>query len=299
MTKVINRTNASPFKTRRAASYLSCFMAWCVICSWPSIPAVTAGYQGTRDKRTESESEEYEYDGLSVDSPTGIPTASPTKKPTAKPTEEPTLAPTKPPPEHKLNPIITDSTLYEPFVMMVEPPQMHKRSMGTSLSDPAGSPWCGGDPTIWPVGHNIYERPMCWRQNDTDSFWEPDERAQLDTTDRRNKKGNGGLPQICGHDCIDRHVCASMYVDDDDLKDIICFTGAGGAKGKGFSEIYLTQPDGSVRKVRGKHGLQDIVTMSTRSLTTLTWAKDNTTQLVFVGTTGKKRFDGKPYGHQV
>jgi hypothetical protein len=48
---------------------------------------------------------------------------------------------------------------------------------------------------------------------------------------------------------IDRHYCVTMDVNRDNRTDIICGVGAVLGTGDGYTELYLTQPDGSVQKM--------------------------------------------------
>jgi len=92
---------------------------------------------------------------------------------------------------------------------------------------PNGSPWCGGRPTIWPVGHQTPEMPSCyWPKtklvtsdtatgNDEDEndggggTWVRDNRATLarkQSDDRTNTKSG-----------VDRHDCVALDVNGDGL----------------------------------------------------------------------------------
>ena len=161
-------------------------------------------------------------------------------------------------------------------------------NFGTYLNFPNGSIWCAGKPTIWPVGHWIIDSPYCQEEDGT---WERNDTAKLDLIEPLMiGQPRGGLRNMCNITCIDRHECHTLHVNDDDLLDIVCFTGAGKSKGHGFAEIYLTQPDGSLEKVHEFHGLQTYDGMSTRP-TTLLHSVAHDAALIFVGTNGKLRED--------
>lgn len=106
-----------------------------------------------------------------------------------------------------------------------------------------------------------------------------------------NKKYNKQRP-----DSIDRHDCLSMDVNKDSIPDIICVVGAGHATYRGYTELYLTQKDGSLKKVR-HHGLHKYPTMATRVVTKL--RHKSGAALIFVGTSGKIRKDKKTNAHRM
>jgi len=131
------------------------------------------------------------------------------------------------------------------------------------------------------------EAPMCRTES---GKWEPDRRATLDFTDKKNE------PRLSGTPYIDRHDCVPVDANHDGIDDIACFVGAGKAHGKGYSELYLTQGNGTLTKVLN-HGLQKYPTLSTRIATTLKHATGST--LIFVGTKGIVRDDGKTDAHRM
>ena len=67
--------------------------------------------------------------------------------------------------------------------------------------------------------------------------WTLNSNARLDASDALN-----GGP-------IDRHYCVTMDVNRDNRTDIICGVGAVLGTGDGYTELYLTQSDGSVQKM--------------------------------------------------
>ena len=158
------------------------------------------------------------------------------------------------------------------------------------LDIPYETPWCGGKATVWPVGHDLEDSPACLQ---SDGTWKPDDRARLHKYDPLNYDYPfaGFSPDKCDK-CVDRHQCVSLYINDDDLLDIACFTAAYKGEGVGFSEIYLTNPDGTTTKVRDFHGLRTFPTLSTREVTTLHNNKYNAS-MIFVGTNGKRREDNQ------
>jgi hypothetical protein len=97
-----------------------------------------------------------------------------------------------------------------------------------------GTPWCDGLPTFWITGHQTcFESPRCL----VNGTWIRNNRTMLDASDALN-----GGP-------IDRHYCVTMDVNRDNRSDIICGVGAVLGTGDGYTELYLTQPDGSVQKM--------------------------------------------------
>jgi hypothetical protein len=97
-----------------------------------------------------------------------------------------------------------------------------------------GTPWCDGKPTVWITGHHTcYESPRCLVNN----TWTLNSNARLDASDALN-----GGP-------IDRHYCVTMDINRDNRTDIICGVGAVLGTGDGYTELYLTQSDGSVQKM--------------------------------------------------
>lgn len=154
-----------------------------------------------------------------------------------------------------------------------------------SLSMPEGSPWCHGQPTYWLVGHQSHdESPYCYNG----VHWLQNSPAVLDTNDLLNQRDTNR---------IDRHQCVSFDINRDTLTDVICLVGADKATGEGYNELYLTQPDGSLRKVLEEHGLQKYPSMSTRLAVHLHDKRGR--DLVFVTTSGIERSDGKPNQHRM
>jgi hypothetical protein len=173
----------------------------------------------------------------------------------------------------------------QPLVTIVEqhPPTL---SIG-SISLANGSPWCSNAPTYWLVGHEARDAPWCQQSNKT---WT---RGSLHV----EMDYNDALNAAAGHARIDRHDCITMLVNNDTLPDIICSVGAKKGLGEGFNELYLTNANGTIRKVLKGHGLQKYPTTSTRITRKL--RGPGGAQLVFIGTTGNHRADGKPNQHRM
>jgi hypothetical protein len=91
-----------------------------------------------------------------------------------------------------------------------------------------------------------------------------------------------------------------MDVDRDGLPDIICGVGAGAGLGVGYTELYMTQPNGtlSLLAAPSPHGLQKYPTSRNRVAVTLR-NKQGVKEYVFMGTQGKKRADGGSNLHRV
>ena len=123
-----------------------------------------------------------------------------------------------------------------------------RRQLG-SISMPEGSPWCDGKPTYWLVGHQgDYESPWCLvvsnsssnsssQSNDfsdyydySGSTWEMSTVAILDVTDELNSDGKR---------YIDRHDCAIMDVNQDNVPDVLCGIGADSGTGKRSMMLLL------------------------------------------------------------
>lgn len=94
-----------------------------------------------------------------------------------------------------------------------------------------------------------------------------------------------------GENKIDRHDCVSLKVNNDNLDDIVCLVGAKRATGFGYHELYLSNTDGSLRKVKN-HGLHKYPTLSTRAAAKLRHRQSETPNLVFIGVYAKDRKDG-------
>jgi len=155
-----------------------------------------------------------------------------------------------------------------------------------SVSMDHGSPWCEeGQRMYWLVGHDFDDHPSC---EVSPGVWEENRLVTLPLeADALNKQDD---------EIVDRHDCKTIYADDDDLLDIICMVGANIGKGYGYNELFLTQPDGSLKKVL-KHGLQKYTTMRTRMMNVL--HGPNGEQLVFISSHGAPRTDGKPNIHRM
>lgn len=149
--------------------------------------------------------------------------------------------------------------------------------MWESISKPHGSPWCGGRPTVWFVGHQRGDSPWC---QTSAGGWVQNSDIQLDVTDQLNAKDSR---------YIDRHVCTTLDVDKDGFQDIICLIGADSGTGRGYNELYFTSEDGSLQKVFG-HGLDKYPTMRNRRIALL--KGDMGEEFVFMATKGVPRSDG-------
>jgi len=150
-------------------------------------------------------------------------------------------------------------------------PWRGERALG-SLNMPEGSPWCGtGSKTFWFVGHELRnERAWCQPQNGGKWFRS---RVELDYSDALNEN--------TGRNHIDRHACVHVDVNRDGLPDIACAVGAKQGTGRGYNELYLTNKDGTIRKVR-THGLQKYPSLRTRLAAKLKRASG--ADLIFIGT---------------
>lgn len=149
-----------------------------------------------------------------------------------------------------------------------------------------------------PVGHDPNEEPLCL--SGATPTWKSLGEVKLDVVEPLNGENDGLKPEYyyCNNTCVDRHSCTYMNIDDNDTPDVICTTGAGGGEGFGYTEIYLTDDSGRLVKAPPDHGLQTKTTLSTRVIGKLRSAVDNST-LIFIGTNGQKRADGKTNKHQV
>lgn len=177
-------------------------------------------------------------------------------------------------------------SLLQPKVTVVE--SQPQRNVFGSISLPEGSPWCDGNMTFWLVGHHLNETPHCYdAELDT---WTTPEIAMMDLNDELND-----LDARPPH--IDRHDCSTLDVNKDGLPDIVCAVGADKGEGQGYNELYLTQEDGSLQKVK-YHGLQKYNTVRTRFVETLHNRVDegNITH-VFVSAFGSGRHDGNVNWH--
>jgi hypothetical protein len=98
----------------------------------------------------------------------------------------------------------------------------------------------------------------------------------------------------------DRHFCVTMDVNSDGRDDLICTVGAVSGRGKGYTELYMTLPNGTLNFLKGvqPHGLQKYPTMRTRVAAALRNNKGTKTY-VFIGTQGSKREDGGSNLHRM
>ena len=162
--------------------------------------------------------------------------------------------------------LLTDAL--QPVVTMIE---ANKKAMGYMIH-PEGTVWCGGLPTIWLTGHDKPLDPgFCY--NGTVREWQPGPAL--------------GSSQ-------DRHDCVALDANFDDVDDVICVRGAMRGIGFGYTELHLTQPDGSLQfdsQQMNVHGLQKYPTMRSRLARKLTAADDAPLFLNTVG--GGPREDGR------
>lgn len=97
---------------------------------------------------------------------------------------------------------------------------------------------------------------------------------------------------------LDRHNCAVLDVNQDNIPDILCGLGAVSGTEFGYSEVYLTNAtDGSLVKATRGHGLDKFPTMRNRFMKTLKGADGS--DLVFLATKGTRRDDGLPNNHRM
>lgn len=173
---------------------------------------------------------------------------------------------------------------FQPQVTVVESAPETK-SFG-SLSLPYGSKWCDGKPTYWMIGHQKDdEEPLCEVEP---GKWERLGKAILDVNDELNAEDSNA---------IDRHDCVTMDVNHDGAEDIICGVGANKGTGYGYNELYLTQDDGTLKKIPSGHGLQEYNTMRNRLSTTLKGLDG--VEYVFFATKGVARRDGRYNVHRM
>ncbi len=179
-----------------------------------------------------------------------------------------------------------DHSSLQPNITIIE--RRPQRMSYGSISFPEGSPWCHGNATFWLIGHQLDETPYCY--NSEMNNWTTPEIAVLDRKDDLNDLDSHPLN-------IDRHDCTSLDINKDGLTDIICVVGADKGKGFGYNELYLTQKDGSIRKVL-RHGLQKYPTIRSRFVETLHNQADpgNITH-VFISAYGTGRDDGEVNWH--
>jgi len=117
------------------------------------------------------------------------------------------------------------SVRLQPEVTMVDATATPSRAFG-SISNKAGTPWCGGRPTIWWVGHEHPEAPWCYNKNT--KKWKQDGPAVMDYIDPRNSAIRNK---------IDRHDCVALDVNQDGVDDIMCLVGAQRGQGIGYNEL--------------------------------------------------------------
>lgn len=173
---------------------------------------------------------------------------------------------------------------YQPSVVFVEAEQATK--LWGSLCAPEGTPWCGGLPTYWLIGHqNVSESPWCRQRSGN---WVTSARVVLDSMDSLNSRD--------GDDAIDRHDCVKMDINKDGLVDIVCLVGADRGQGRGFNEVYLTQRGGTIRKVP-THGLQKYPSMRNRLAVALKTPSGE--DLIYIATNGADRGDGSTNAHRM
>lgn len=146
-----------------------------------------------------------------------------------------------------------------------------------------GSVWCDGDaPTYWVTGHDGHalDRPLCL----VNGQWV--------------RPANNRTGLVTGQD---RHACVTIDVNRDGLDDVLCNVGAGGGKGRRDNEVYLTLPNGTLTKLdvrTSPHGLNRYPYMRNRVSATLK-NPEGVRDLVFMGTMGFRREDGKSNLHRM
>ena len=140
------------------------------------------------------------------------------------------------------------------------------------------SPWCGEKRTHWWSGH-ASQGPRC---EVAPGVWQ-----------------KSTVPDATFAGGVDRHGCnAEVDANVDGVPDVICAVGAGRGQGDGENELYLTQANGSLRKVdSADHGLSRFTTMRSRHIAPLRAADGG--QLVLITTQGEPRDDGEPNVHRM
>lgn len=230
-----------------------------------------------------------------LESTFGPSTLPPTHWPTSPPTPHPSWSPSSAAPTQSPSSLETtakptfqsvkdsDRDSLQPRVVTVE--SHPARKVAGVLSIPSGTSWCNGAPTFWLPGHKAEnDSPSCF----INGKWEMPFTARMDNNDDLN--------DIDGPEVIDRHDCGALDVNKDGLLDIYCLVGANSGRGLGFNELYLTQPNGSISKVR-KHGLQKH--NGTRGRFTAVLNGVNGTKLVYLATKGVPRSDRKSNKHRM
>jgi hypothetical protein len=89
-----------------------------------------------------------------------------------------------------------------------------------------------------------------------------------------------------------------MDVNRDGLPDIACTIGAGSGRGEGFTQLFMTLPNGTLSLVGNAHGLQKYPTMRNRVAVALK-NKRGVREYLFMGTQGSKRKDGRSNLHRM
>ena len=140
------------------------------------------------------------------------------------------------------------------------------------------SQWCGEKRTHWWSGH-ASQGPRC---EVAPGVWQ-----------------KSTVPDVTFASGVDRHGCnAEVDANVDGVPDVICAVGAGRGQGDGENELYLTQANGSLRKVdSADHGLSRFTTMRSRHIAPLRAADGG--QLVLITTQGEPRDDGEPNVHRM
>lgn len=170
-------------------------------------------------------------------------------------------------------------SLLQPTVTVVE--SQPQRMVYASISNPEGTPWCEGNATYWLVGHQLEDTPHCF--NAESNTWHTPKIAMMDNRDPLNDL-DGKPPNI------DRHGCDVLDVNFDGLPDIVCGVGANKGFGDGYSELYITQEDGSIQKEL-YNGLQKYPTVRARFVKTLKNTVENITHVI-ISAYGTGRQDG-------
>lgn len=173
---------------------------------------------------------------------------------------------------------------FQPEIRYIE--TQPQRMVYDSISSAEGTPWCGGNATIWLVGHQLDETPHCYNA-ETDE-WTTPRIAMMTNRDALNDL-DGKPPNI------DRHGCTFFDVNKDGLPDIVCGVGANKGEGFGYTELYFTQEDGSIKKYL-EHGLQKYPTVRARYVKSIHNTVENVTHVV-ISAFGTGRADGEVNYH--
>jgi len=175
------------------------------------------------------------------------------------------------------------------------------RSVTANLSVPKGgsgnSNWCPSEQAaVWFVGHDKRpDVPYCYDPTEPNKHakFTRSTVAALEISDSFLSPGDAPSE-------IDRHDCLRFHVDDDSLEDVVCFVGAKNwGSGEAYSELYLQQPDGTLKKADPfESGLNPHPT--TRSLLGASLKQAGTDRnLVYVATVGGPRDDGRTNAHRM